>query len=141
MVCACSNFGVSNQHIYRNDSQTYELKKGPKTLGEVLGPRKTYVGPDLTKGKIMAQETLTVYLCPYCEKNDIICYKKRVYKSEKPDFEFSYLGLCCDYYPHENPVVDDALTRLVPKRSLVPRDYTTGKIGESKDKKRLFSEC
>jgi hypothetical protein len=89
----------------------------------------------------MRQETLTYYLCPFCEKNDILCYRKMVRRSEKPDFKFFYLGLCCEYYPHENPVVDAALKRLTPKRSEIPREYTTGKIGESRDLKRLISEC
>lgn len=89
----------------------------------------------------MEQETLTVYLCPFCEKSDVLCYRKYVKKFEVWDFVYSYLGLCCEYYPHENKVVEAALKRMEPKRSEIPRHCNTETIDKSRKIKRMSRDC
>lgn len=85
----------------------------------------------------MDQEKLTIFLCPWCGKDDVVCYKKRISGKLKPRFEFSYLGLCCEYYPHDNPCVESAIRKMHITRLNLPKAYGMGEAERVRDEKRI----
>src|SRR6188768_1774869 len=85
----------------------------------------------------MDQDNLTVFICPWCGKDDVLCFKKHVSGKLQPKFEFLYLGFCCEYYPHENPPVESALRKMNITRLNLPKAYRSDTEEVLREKKRL----
>lgn len=58
------------------------------------------------------EERLWSFKCPFCGKADVFAYRKKFMWKKRQIIEFSYIGQCCNYYPHENQEVLEAIKRL-----------------------------
>ena len=89
----------------------------------------------------MSNEKLVYYLCPMCGKDNILCYRyvKKSRNGNRKKYE--YLGCCCDYYPHQNPVVEDAMKRLPVEEQFVPKHCTTHAVYDARIKVLEKVEC
>ena len=89
----------------------------------------------------MSNEKLVHYLCPMCKKGDIISYRYTKKRKNGNQKLYEYLGTCCEYYPHENPVVEAAMKRLPIEEQFVPNHCITSSVYDAKLKVLEDAEC
>ena len=89
----------------------------------------------------MSNEKLIYYLCPMCGKDNIMSYRRT--KSTRNGLKkiYEYMGSCCDYYPHENPIVEEAMKRLPLERQDIPLHCVTKSIYDARIKSLENVEC
>lgn len=89
----------------------------------------------------MSNEKLVYYLCPMCGKDNIISYRYTKKAKNRPLKVYEYLGMCCEYYPHQNPAVEDAMKRLPIEEQRVVRHCITKWVYDAKIKVLEDAEC